>query len=175
MRTTTRVMMASLMAMVSLILAGCISDATGKKSLFVPEPTVVTVVHTNVTQVATPTIVNGVTVTNFQTIVTYETNTVTHTNYVVNPGVTQVISSAKDVAGSTPWSLPISGGLAILSGILAVIAKAKSDKASLLPAVIAGVEAAGAAALPVKQSIQNVATAAGVQDQLNKVVQNLTT
>ncbi|PYJ83546.1 MAG: hypothetical protein DME22_15470 [Verrucomicrobia bacterium] len=74
----------------------------------------------------------------------------------------------------TPWSGIAAGVLAGVSGVLGFIAKIKSDKAKLLPAVISGIEAAGDAAAPVKQSIQNIATAAGVQSQLHAEVQRLT-
>ena len=59
-------------------------------------------------------------------------------------------------------------------GLLGFICKIKSDKAKILPAVISGIEAAGDAAAPVKQSIENIAKAAGVQSRLHAEVQRIT-
>ena len=100
----------------------------------------------------------------------------TNTVYTVNPGVTSKLDTAQQIAQNvpTPWSGIAAGVLAGVSGVLGFIAKIKSDKAKLLPAVISGIEAAGDAAAPVKQSIQNIATAAGVQSQLHAEVQRLT-
>ena len=128
----------------AVLVAGCVSTPDGK-GLFIPHQTVTA---------------------------TGQTNTV----YTVNPGVTGKLETAQQIAQNipTPWSGIAAGVLAGVSGVLGFIAKIKSDKAKLLPAVISGIEAAGDAAAPVKQSIQNIATAAGVQSRLNAEVQRLT-
>ena len=100
----------------------------------------------------------------------------TNTVYTVNPGVTSKLDAAQQIAQNvpTPWSGIAAGVLAGVSGVLGFIAKIKSDKAKLLPAVISGIEAAGDAAAPVKQSIRNVALTSGVQGRLHAEVQRLT-
>ena len=128
----------------AVLVAGCVSTPEGK-GLFIP--------HQIVTAPG-------------------QTNTV----YTVNPGVTSKLDTAQQIAQSvpTPWSGIAAGVLAGVSGVLGFIAKIKSDKAKLLPAVISGIEAAGDAAAPVKQCIHKVAVATGVQGRLHAEVQRLT-
>lgn len=98
----------------------------------------------------------------------------TNSIVTVNPSVTRGLNTAQEIVGSvpTPWSQIAAGALAATTAVLGVIAKLKSDKAALLPAVIAGVEAAGNA--EVKRSIKTQATLTGVQAQLHKEVQRVT-
>lgn len=98
----------------------------------------------------------------------------TNTLVTVNPAVTRSLDTARDIVTMvpTPWSPVVAGGLAVLSGVLGLIAKKKSDKAALVPALIAGVEAANNA--DVKNSIRTIATAVGVQPLLDRHVQRLT-
>jgi hypothetical protein len=110
--------------------------------------------------------------------VTTTTNGQPATNivYEVNPGVTSALSSAKDIAQDVggPWGMVVSGGLGLVAAALTWIAKRKSDqKAALLPAIITGVESAPDNA-QVKYAIEKVARAAGVESQLNAVVQKIT-
>lgn len=99
---------------------------------------------------------------------------VTNTIVTVNPSVTRGLNTARDIVGAvpTPWSGIAAGMLGALSAGLGVIAKLKSDKAALLPAVIAGVEAANNEG--VKKSIQTQAALTGMQARLHKEVQRVT-
>lgn len=118
----------------------------------------------------------GATFTNFANLVStnFETNYVTNVTYAVAPKVQSYIGAAQSVnqAIPTPWQSFLALGFAGLSGVLGLVAKFKSDKASILPSVIAGVEAAGNA--DVKKSIQSMALANGVEGQLSALVQKLT-
>jgi len=142
----------------AVLVAGCVSTPDGK-GFFIPHQTVTPEIQINpLTQ-------------------TVQTNWVTNIVYTVNPGVTGKLETAQQIAQNvpTPWSGIASGVIGGVIGVLGFIAKIKSDnKAKLLPAVIAGIEAAGDAATPVKQSIQNIATATGVQSQLHAEVQRIT-
>jgi hypothetical protein len=94
--------------------------------------------------------------------------------YVVNPGIANALGTAQDVITNVPfpWSGALTGALGALSAALALVAKIKSDKASILPAVIAGIEAAGNA--DVKKAVLAEATAAGVEAGLHKEVRRIT-
>jgi len=141
----------------AVLVAGCVSTPDGK-GFFIPHQTVTPQIQTNaLTQIV-------------------QTNWVTNIVYTVNPGITGKLDAAQQIAQNvpTPWSGIAAGVLAGVSGVLGFIAKIKSDKAKLLPAVISGIEAAGDAAAPVKQSIQTIAAAAGVQSRLNAEVQRIT-
>jgi len=121
------------------------------------------------TQTVTPTTsTNALT---HEVITTYRTNT----DYAVNPSVTTGLNTASQMAQQlpTPWGGIAAGALGLVSIGLGVIAKVKSDKAALVPALIAGVEAAANNA-DVKKSIQTVATAAGLEDRLKIHVRDLT-
>ena len=139
------------------VLAGCTTTPQGK-GLFIPQQVITSVVETNALTQAV------------------QTNSVTNIVFILNPGVASKLDAARQIVQSvpTPWSGIAAGVLAGVSAVLGFIAKIKSDKAALLPVVIAGVEAAGEASAPVKQSIQNLATAAGVQPRLDAVVKSLT-
>ena len=141
----------------AVLVAGCVFTPEGK-GLFIPHQTVTPEIQTNaVTQIV-------------------QTNWVTNIVFTVNPGVTGKLESAQQIAQNipTPWGGIAAGVLAGVSGVLGFIAKIKSDKAKLLPAVISGIEAAGDAAAPVKQSVENIAKAAGVQSRLHVEVQRIT-
>jgi len=101
------------------------------------------------------------------------TNYVTNVIVQVNPGVTNALGIGQKLAkeAPTPWGGLAAGALAIVSAVLGAIAKVKSDKAALVPALIAGVEAVNHAES--KESIKTVATAAGVQPLLDREVQRL--
>jgi len=102
------------------------------------------------------------------------TNYVTNTLYTVNPAVTNALNNAREIAQAvpTPWGGIAATGFGLLSGALGFIAKAKSDKAALVPTLIAGIETAANNA-DVKKSIQTVATAAGLEDRLNVHVRDV--
>lgn len=110
----------------------------------------------------------------FQTSYVVNPDGTTNTVVSVNPSVTRGLNTARDIVGSvpTPWSGIAAGVLGALSAGLGVIAKVKSDKAALLPAVIAGVEAANNE--EVKRSIQTQAALTGCQARLHKEVQRVT-
>ena len=131
-----------LLTLVAGLLTGCIATPTGKQ-LFVPMETVTADGQTNIV-------------------------------YVVNPGVTGKLDAARGIvqAVPTPWSHIAAGALAVASAVLGVIAKVKSNKAALLPAVIAGVEAAANA--ETKLEIKRIAMATGVEPALHREVQRLT-
>lgn len=103
-----------------------------------------------------------------------ETNFVTNVTYAVNEKADGYIETAKTINGvvPTPWTAFINYGLIALSAILGLVAKVKSDKANILPAIIAGVEAAGHP--ETKQSIANQARISGVEDKLRPLVAKLT-
>ncbi len=98
----------------------------------------------------------------------------TNTLVTVNPSVTRGLNTARDIVSAvpTPWSPIAAGALGALSALLGIIAKVKSDKAALLPAVIAGVEAVNNE--DVKKAIQTQAALTGVQARLHKEVQRIT-
>lgn len=103
------------------------------------------------------------------------TNLMTNVVFTVNPRVEQAISTLRELNSDlnpTPTAPFISLALAGLSTILGIVAKVKSDKAKLLPAVIQGVELANNQ--DVKQNIQRIAKTLGVEDKLNKVVNDVT-
>ena len=131
------------------LLTGC-ATTPGGKGLFV-HPAVVT---TN--------IASGVITTNLAS------------EYILNPGIANTIGTAQDVITNAPfpWSGALAGILGLLSGSLALVAKIKSNKAAILPAIIAGIEAAGNA--EVKKAVLAEATAAGVETLLHKEVRRIT-
>jgi len=94
------------------------------------------------------------------------------TNYAVNPGVTNALGTAQEVAQAFPWGGLLSTGLGGLATVLGVIAKKKSDQAAMVPVLIAGVEAAENNA-DVKTSIQRIANATGVEHRLKRVVRQV--
>jgi len=129
----------------TIFLTGCVNTPTGN-GLFVPTPVVGTDGRTN-------------------------------TVYIVNPGVTTTLQTARDVSGAipSPYTAIAAAALAVLSGVLGIIAKRKSDKAALLPVVIAGIEAVGEPeSIDVKKSIQKIASATGLEARLNVEVQRVT-
>lgn len=112
-----------------------------------------------------------VTVTPPQTV----TNWVTNLVMVVNPNVDNAIETARQVnqvANPTPFAPAVTGGLTVLSVILAWVAKLKNDKARLLPILIQGIEVANEP--KVKEAIRNIAVGAGLEKQLNPVVKEVT-
>jgi len=163
----------------ALFTGGCASTfvRTPAASAVISNPVVATVATNTVTVtniVATPTATNAV-VTRTETITTnfvadtsrLVTNWVTNVVVTVAPAVTDTLRAAQGVAEAVPgYGNLISLGLGAVAGILGLVAKVKSDKAALVPALIAGVEAAGASAADVKKSIKTVATAAGLQPRL---------
>jgi len=133
-----------------LFVAGCVG-----KRFFVPTQTVSEVVQTNASLLTS-------------------TNYVTNTLYSVNPGVSATLGAAKEIAPAFgPYGVIASAGLGLLVAGLGWIAKKKSDQTALLPAIITGVESAANNA-EVKEEIEKVARAAGVESQLNALVQKIT-
>ena len=102
---------------------------------------------------------------------TFDTNVF----YLVNPAVTNALAKGGELAGRAPfpYGTIAAGVLTVVSGVLGLIVKLKSDKAALVPALIMGIEKA-----PnnegTKQMVQTVATAAGVQKRLDQEVQKIT-
>ena len=149
-----------LLLLIGLLWIGLLSGCAGG-GLFTRTATVTPVVQTNAPATALP-------------ILT--TNYVTNIVYSVNPGVTNALGTAKTVAQDAggPWGMIVSGGLGLVAAGLTWIAKRKSDqKAALLPAIITGVESAETNQ-EVKESIEKVARAAGVESRLNAAVQKIT-
>ena len=97
------------------------------------------------------------------------------TNYTVAPKVSGIINTGETIAAvaPAPWGWIASGVLSLASIGLAQYARVKSNQASVIPAIIAGVESA-ANNDAVKLSIKNAATALGVQNQLHQIVQDQT-
>jgi len=99
----------------------------------------------------------------------------TNVYYLVNPGVTNALAKGEELAGRAPfpYGTIAAGVLAVVSSVLGLMVKLKSDKAALVPALIMGIEKA-----PnnegTKQMVQTVATAAGVQKRLDQEVQKIT-
>ena len=170
------------------IIPGIIGCQTAKRSLLTatPTPQIVPqiVVVTNwqtllVTNPPTPTAPAQI-VTNTVPILVPVTNFVAVTNFVYTPAatVTNWIAAAQTVAPLIPPPAGeiVSGVLALALAGLGLFARAKSAQATsagqMLTATIAGVEAAGHALT--KASIQASAAAAGVQDQLDPIVQAVT-
>ena len=114
--------------------------------------------HTNVSPVVSQTIV---------------TNWTTNVSFTVNPAVQSFLGKAETVSENipVPYGEYAAKFFGLLSIGLGILAKMKSDKAKILPALIAGVEAAGNA--DVKKAIQDRALTAGVEGELNKLVKNL--
>ena len=89
------------------------------------------------------------------------------------------IGQAAAVAVPAPFNGLAEGGLALLSGVLGLVAAWKNKQlsaaqkiAAVVEPIVAGVEAAASPA--VKQSIQSHAAAAGVQAVLDPIVQSVT-
>jgi hypothetical protein len=105
---------------------------------------------------------------------------VPHTNrtgqitYTVNSGVTNALGRASDIAEKIPlpWSTVAQTAMGVAIGVLGWVAKVKSDHASLVTTMIAGVEAASNNA-DVKTSIQRIAQQTGMENRLNKVVRRV--
>jgi hypothetical protein len=162
----------------SLLLSGC--GTVG--GLFSQQPNVVPA-QTNFSTVITPASTNAATgvvtpaSTNVTaTIIPKTTNIV----YVVSPGVQTAIGTGQAIAPlvPTPWNGVAEGGLALLSGVLALVAGWKNKQltaaqkiAAVVEPVVAGVEAA--AGPDVKAAIQSHAVAAGVQAVLDPIVQSV--
>ena len=98
-----------------------------------------------------------------------------HTNYVVAPAVADGIATANTYAPliPAPYNLPVTAALALLSAGLGIYARQRNGQLStanaIVNAVVSGVEAVGHP--ETKAAIQNAAVAAGVQSQLDSVVQ----
>ena len=125
-----------------LWLAGC----AGAR-LFEPHQQSVPVVATNA---------SGILITNYVTI----------TNFTVDPGVTNFLGNARTIAEAvpSPWGALAATALAITSGVLGTIAKVKSNKAALVPVLIAGIEAAGHAETKLK--VKEISEAVGLDQRL---------
>ena len=138
-----------------IILFGCANTPTGRQ-LFVP------VVTTNVETDGWKSDGRLLTTTNYVT------------NYIVNPGVTNALGLAADISKKIPlpWSEIATTVLGLATGILAWIAKVKSDRAALGDVVIAGIEAAPNNG-DVKTTIQRIAQQTGVEHRLNKAVRRV--
>lgn len=96
------------------------------------------------------------------------------TNYTVAPGVTTTLGRAQSITEKIPgpWAEIATTVLGLATGILAWIAKVKSDRAALVPALIAGVEAAKNNE-EVKTSIKKIAEQTGLEKRLNRVVRRV--
>lgn len=141
---------AMLASAVLFVMIGC-ANTPGGRGLFVP------VVTTNV-------VIDGrsLTVTNYVT------------NYAVNPGVTNALGRALSISEKIPgpWTEIATTVLGIATAALAWIAKVKSDRAALVPALIAGIEAS-ANNSEVKTSVKRIASQTGVERRLNREVKRV--
>ncbi|MDE2100741.1 MAG: hypothetical protein KGL39_26080 [Patescibacteria group bacterium] len=141
---------------------------------------VVTPASTNAAGVLVPPRTNQVAsvspaVTNIVAVVTPAS---TQTTYAVSPTVQSVLATGQAMAplAPAPFNGLAEGGLALLSGILGLVAAWKNKQlsaaqkiAAVVQPVVAGVEAAASPA--VKAAIQSHAVAAGVQSVLDPIVQ----
>lgn len=91
--------------------------------------------------------------------------------YQVNPGLTNAIGTGQEIGEQlgAPWGTIITGVLGVTNAVLGVLLKRKNDQASVVPALVAGIELAKNNG-EVKTSIQRIATATGVEKRLNKLV-----
>ena len=116
--------------------------------------------------------------TNSAGVVTPAAPAVIVTNYAPNPTVQGALNTGAQYAplAPAPWGWIASGVLALASAGLGLFAKSKNgqlnDAQSITQAVITGVEAANNA--DTKKAIQTAAAAAGVQGQLDPLVQSVT-
>ena len=141
-----------IIATLALITSATLFVELGCGSIFVPHA--VPVLTTNE--------VTGLVVTNYVT------------NYTVASGVTNALAKAQAATQKipTPWGELATTALGISTGVLAWIAKKKSDHAALVPALIAGIEASPNNA-EVKTSVQRIATATGIEKRLNREVRRV--
>lgn len=173
----------SLLSLLAVIACLCApAPAHALSWLYKPGTNVVFLPWTNnITTVVTNTVTNTVTgviqfvpVTNtVQTIVERP-----QTNSVINPALVTGVQTAQTVAGflPPPWDGIITGIGSLVLGALGIGLKIKggqlSTANSIIGATVAGVEAANDSAT--KQSIQQMAAAAGVQSDLHSIVQSMT-
>jgi hypothetical protein len=99
------------------------------------------------------------------------TNATGQVTYTLNPGITNAAAHLRDVTDliPTPWSTVAQSAMAVAIGVLGWVAKRKSDRAAIVPTLIAGVEAS-----PhnddVKTTIRRVAEQTGMEKRLNRAV-----
>jgi hypothetical protein len=155
-----------------LTLAGC----TTGRSLFIPAASVRQEVRqlppeTNLVMMVTNQVTNFVEVIRPSQVIT---NWLTNTIYTVNPDVENGIRTARTIAEAVPSPVSgvVSGFLGLSTAVLGWIAKMKSDKAALVPAIIQGVELSQSP--DVKQNIETIARAMGVEGKLNEEVKKVT-
>jgi len=170
---------------VVLLITAC-GTLTG--SLLSPTNPVVTPATTNFVPVVVPASSNAVTgivtpiQTNYNVVVTAPT---TNYTYVPNTNLVAGIQTAQTVSNflPAPWGTVTNGVLALALAGLGIYAKSKNGQASnlndILTATVTGVEAASNALPPatasaLKATIQTHAAAAGVQPDLDAVVQAVT-
>ena len=114
--------------------------------------------------------------TNVSEIVTssLHTNAWTNSTYTVSEGSRTWLEGGAAIAGAvpSPWGGVSAAALALLSASLGIVAKIKSDKAAILPAIIRAVEVAKDPKL--KDLIRSHASAAGVEVALNRAVKKIT-
>jgi hypothetical protein len=133
----------------ALLIAGCSADKNPLKNFRVFTPTVAAV--TNDAGAVTAT-----------------------TNYAVSDAVQTGLAGARAVTPyiPAPFGSAVDLALVAATGILGFIARVKSKKAALVPALIRGIEAAGNA--EVKAAVQTEAQLSGVQAALHDQVKSLT-
>jgi hypothetical protein len=95
----------------------------------------------------------------------------TNVTYSPKPALTEALGTATGLAKflPAPWNELLTGALAITTGLVGFVAKRKS---TIVRALVIGVEAANHP--PVKAAIQQIASAAGVERGLNRVVRRVT-
>lgn len=166
-----------------LTLSGCAGGP-----LFVREQQVERITHTlpavtNTVQVVTNTVtvIQDRPVTNWLTNVVVEiippatfTTYATSTIVRVNPTVERTLEGAKQLneLNPTPSAPIVNLALGGLSAVLALVARAKTRQASVIPALIAGVEALNST--EAKAAVRRRAEDAGVQPILHELVQRHT-
>lgn len=166
-----------LAAAAAIVLAGC-GTAGG---LFKQTPGAVTPAQTNLTAVVSPATTNAagqVSPPQTNQVLVVSPAVTNPPTYTVAPAVQATLATAQQIAPviPAPFNGLAEGGLALLSGILALTAAWKNKQlsasqkiAAVVQPIIAGVEAAGSPAL--KSAIQSHAVAAGVQSVLDPIVQ----
>jgi hypothetical protein len=166
-----------LFAAAGALLAGC--GTVG--GLFTATPQVVPA-QTNVIAAIQPATTNNQGIVSPPTTnsVVAVTPATTNTVYAVSPTVQAVLQTGQAMAplAPAPFNGLAEGGLALLSGVLGIIAAWKNKQlnaaqkiAAIVQPVVAGVEAAANPA--VKAAIQSHAVAAGVQQVLDPIVQSV--
>jgi len=104
------------------------------------------------------------------------TNELGQVSYTLNPGLTNAAAHFRDITEAipTPWSTLAQSAMALTIGVLGWVAKIKSDRAAIVPTLIAAVEATPHNE-DVKTTIRRVAEQTGMEKRLNREVRRFKT